>query len=294
MDCPHSARPGRTRRVTWLPVLLAWLLAVAGCGPLLLSSPQIQRLHAVDVVAPSTQVRAFHIDVERSHPETRVARDSSPASESAVAPRWRFTAVPIPEDGRMPAKTFITWRHPESPEHRAQEPGGFLSRGFERAPSTRLRLYRPGFQTVEILPWQRVDRIEWEPATDLAARERAIDELLCSSDADGSDAVSTDLEERAAELLLEPWEDALRTLGDRQPKNLPRHERLWPLAFGHLCPGTVSEDHRRALEFAAFEYERLADQPFAEGPQPEKLRDRVRAKSAWLRGLASGRKPPVP
>ena len=294
MPCPHNAHRGRIPRATWLPALLVWLLPLVGCGPLFLGSPEIHRFHAIDVVAPGTQVRAFRIDVEHGDPETGFPGASLSASEGNHADNWQLAAVAIPEDGRIPAKTFVTWHRRKAFEHWKRASGDPLSDRLRHEPDTRLRLYRPGFETIEIRPWHKTDRLRWMPATDLAAREKAIDDLLCTTDTEGSREVSSDIEGRASELLLGPWEDALGSVSDRRSRNLPRDERLWPLAFGHLRPGTASEDHRRALEFAAFEYERLADQEFSEGPQPDKIRARIRKKSVWLGELAAGKKPRDP
>jgi len=43
----------------------------------------------------------------------------------------------------------------------------------------RVRLYRPGFQTVEIEPWQSVAQVRWQ-AADWQSQEKAVDDLIAS------------------------------------------------------------------------------------------------------------------
>jgi hypothetical protein len=44
--------------------------------------------------------------------------------------------------------------------------------------ATRVRLYRPGYQLIELAPWESTDRLAWKPAKDWAEQEKAIDELV--------------------------------------------------------------------------------------------------------------------
>src|SRR6266436_5073668 len=41
-----------------------------------------------------------------------------------------------------------------------------------------LRIYRPGFELVEIHSWERGEQIAWKPATDIAAREETLHRLF--------------------------------------------------------------------------------------------------------------------
>jgi hypothetical protein len=45
-----------------------------------------------------------------------------------------------------------------------------------------LRLYRPGFDLVEIKSWESAREVIWTPAADLAAQEQALDNLFSQLD----------------------------------------------------------------------------------------------------------------
>jgi hypothetical protein len=49
--------------------------------------------------------------------------------------------------------------------------------------STRVRLYSPGFQLVELEPWDVIDKVQWKPAQNFGELEKAIDGLLLRPDA---------------------------------------------------------------------------------------------------------------
>jgi hypothetical protein len=101
----------------------------------------------------------------------------------------------------------------------------------------RVRLYRPGFQTVEIEPWQAVDRICWKAAADWQAQEKAVDELIASCHFDCC----------MVPVLVVPASPPERLLGSPPT--------LW---LSHLARGSSSEGQRQSLRFAAEEYERIA------------------------------------
>jgi hypothetical protein len=44
--------------------------------------------------------------------------------------------------------------------------------------SVALRLYRPGYDLVEIGSWEGTHRVEWKPTADLLGQEKAIDQLF--------------------------------------------------------------------------------------------------------------------
>jgi hypothetical protein len=53
-----------------------------------------------------------------------------------------------------------------------------LNYNVGRIHTTRLRLYRPGYELVELESWDSADKIAWKPTSDLIAQEKAIDALL--------------------------------------------------------------------------------------------------------------------
>jgi hypothetical protein len=83
-----------------------------------------------------------------------------------------------------------------------------------------VRLYRPGWQTIEVGSWELLAEPTWTAAADLAAQEQAVDRLVsCGT----------------------PSRPPIF-----QSKNV-------------LAPGSAGREHHDALLFAAAEYERLAE-----------------------------------
>jgi hypothetical protein len=56
--------------------------------------------------------------------------------------------------------------------------GGVLNYLTYTSHSVAVRLYRPGYDLVEIRSWQRVNRVAWKPTADLGIQENALDRLL--------------------------------------------------------------------------------------------------------------------
>jgi hypothetical protein len=102
----------------------------------------------------------------------------------------------------------------------------------------RVRLYRPGFQTVEIEPWQSVAQVRWQAACDWQSQEKAVDDLIASCHFD---------------CLILPASPAqcLPTSAGTEAMPVP----TW---LSHLACGSTSEGQRQSLRFAADEYERIA------------------------------------
>jgi hypothetical protein len=106
-----------------------------------------------------------------------------------------------------------------------------------------VRLYRPGFETVELTFWNGAKPMAWKPAASIEEQERAVDELL---------AFESGL--LIAEQQAEDW------------------------SFLLIPPGSRSREHRETLLFAAGEFERLSRTRCA----AETLR-RLLDKADWLR-----------
>jgi hypothetical protein len=97
----------------------------------------------------------------------------------------------------------------------------------------RVRLYRPGYQTVEIEPWQSVDQVRWQAAADWQSQEKAVDDLIGSCHFDCCILPSGPVEEMIASPPTVNW-------------------------LSHLACGSTVEGQRQSLRFAADEYERIA------------------------------------
>jgi len=83
-----------------------------------------------------------------------------------------ITPIELETDGRLPAQTRL------SVEHGKYVVGVTLNYNAGWVHTVRVRLYRPGYQLVELPAWSPIESVHWEPATDWAAQERAIDDLL--------------------------------------------------------------------------------------------------------------------
>jgi hypothetical protein len=116
--------------------------------------------------------------------------------------------------------------------------------------SIALRLYRAGFETIELKPGQPTSELQWQPATTLAAQEKAVDDLLGVSP-------------------LERVDPKVSTLQRR------------------LEPGMKSAAHHDALLFAAREYERIARAVSPELQEPV-ARARLIDKANRLKLMAKG------
>jgi len=116
--------------------------------------------------------------------------------------------------------------------------------------SVLLRLYRPGYELVEIDFWWAKSEIEWKKASGVAEQEKAIDGLLYV---------------RAPYYGVE--ED--------------------DYSFPGLATGSTTEGHRKALLFAASEYERLAAHLQAGREDTEQSGKRLLDKAGALKELAA-------
>jgi hypothetical protein len=121
----------------------------------------------------------------------------------------------------------------------------------------KVRLYRPGWQTVEIQSWQREGRAQWREAPDLAAQEKALDDLAST------------------------WETESFVTKGRYKSGRPEDAAL----FQRLAPGSASRAHKKALLFAASEYDRLTK--VAEANRDGAGRDRLAEKAKALQELAA-------
>jgi hypothetical protein len=135
-----------------------------------------------------------------------------------------------------------------------------LSYGNLKHHTVRVRLYRPGCETVEVDSWDLPHQVTWTGVADLAGEEKGVDDLM------------TARQDRWREMMVRQ---------DREAPQGPDAERL----FGGLAPGSKSPEHRKALLFAAAEYQRLAKRA-REDPASQAIRPRLEQKAAWLREQA--------
>ena len=125
-----------------------------------------------------------------------------------------------------------------------------------------LRLYRPGCELLEVRTVDKQTPLDWRPVQDFAAQERAVDGL-------------TALPADAGAATPDDW-----------------WTRSQPIDENPLQAGGVSLAQREALQFASSQYERLARDPQLDRYDQQPARDRLRAKSAWLRRHADAKTTP--
>jgi hypothetical protein len=109
------------------------------------------------------EVRAFRIDITK--PTADMSVFVGPVYE-------RLSEIPATNTDEIPAqiKPSVTY--------------GFVVIGIalnyltHTSHSMALRLYRPGYELVEVKPWERVNRVAWKSAPDLEVQEKTLDTLL--------------------------------------------------------------------------------------------------------------------
>jgi hypothetical protein len=118
-------------------------------------------------------------------------------------------------------------------------------------PTMRVRLYRRGYETVQIGPWDWRQKVDWKPAVTLEAREKAVDDLISTKE-------TNDL------IQINPavWSNARADYGLGAPR---------------------TDVQRDALLFVAGEYERLADAALFHSAE---ITGRLRDKARQLREVA--------
>lgn len=215
------------------------LLLLTGCMPLGYVFPTVSYVRPAKVGAARDQVRAFRVDVT----------DDNNCMEIPEHDRYVLTALPLNGDGSFEPQMKV-----------AADYGWFLDGvaiiwGSCRHHTVLVRLYRPGYQTLELTSWRNDDRLRWTPATTLQEQEQAVDDLVSTWWTS-----PTHLQTQYAAQGFEP----------------PRE----PIVFRYLAPGSTSDEHRETLCFAAREYERLL-----RSADDEEQRSRLQAKAKALRQL---------
>lgn len=231
-QCPPRARiAGRACGV--------FALFVTGCMPLGYAFPTVSYVRPATVGAARDQVHAFRVDVT----------DDENCMEIPEQDRYVLTQLPLNGDGSFEPQTKI-----------AASYGWFLDGvaiiwGSCRHHTVLVRLYRPGYQTLELISWRNNERLHWTPAATLQEQEQAIDDLVSTWWTSPAS-----LQTRYAAQGFEPPRD--------------------PMVFRYLAPGSTSDEHREALCFAAREYERLL-----RTASDEEQHSRLQAKAKSLRQL---------
>jgi hypothetical protein len=246
----------------WL-MLLFLLPQCTGC--LAYAHPSVIYTPEQPLPTPNGSEHAFRVDVDRTE------RKPAPTSSE-----YTLMRIPLTANGIIPSQLEI------APTTGIYNPFGIgETKEHERSSYTMLvRVYRPAFRTIEIKAWDKTRELQWVAAPDLAAQERAIDDLLVDPALPvdhnmGSGPIRAKTLEEAAQLGQLTWWE---------------HKELKSPPLG-LQPGSVASSQRSALEFAASEYQRLANGPAASSQNMQAVRERLQQKAIWLRRYAE--QPPV-
>ena len=216
---------------------------LAGCIPFV----PIYYAYPTMTFVPGTNVGAEHEEV---HAFRVVIADEISCPEYMKPGSYRLGELPIKASGEVPGQlsmnvdTGFVWNCIA------------LSYDEQTCHTVRIRLYRPGYDLVEITSEDTRGKIKWEKAGSAVRQEKAVDQLLAPT------ADST-------------WAQA----------NRDRPDNHW--GFDQLDPGSKNQGHRKALVFAAEQYERIAELA-GEQMGAQAVATRCKAKAKWLRARAEG------
>jgi hypothetical protein len=231
------------RNVVRLGVASAFAVACAlqaGCIPY--AYPNLMSVPAVRLDATLEPITAFRVEVKGQVADLGSSTDDYALSRIDCGPGER---LPAQSDFSLEYGFYVV--------------GGALEYPVHWGKTLLVRLYRPGFETVELREGEEA-KVGWMPALDLAAKERAIDDLL-------------------AEPAYSSFAQARRRSAREQAGGAAPAESV-PQS---LPPGSRSAAHHAALVFTASEYDRL----IVTAKPPEADAERLRKKAAAVRARAA-------
>ncbi len=219
--------------------MLVALLSTQLTGCLYYAYPTLAYTPEVAVPNPDGGAHAFRVDVDRTK------RESMPTAQD-----YSLSRIPVDSRGKIPSQLEL------ASAMGVLNPFGVVegAKHEETKYTMLVRLYRPGYRTMEVRAWDKSRDFQWLPAPTLVDQERAIDDLLAPID---SDPKAT-------------WWD----LKDQKSPGLG------------LQPGANRATQRQTLLFAAGEYQRLASSAPAMTPTSAPHRERLQQKAIWLRRYA--------
>lgn len=242
------------RRIGMLTLIacLSLCLTQSGCVPVYYAYPKVAYVPPLHLEKTPDTIHAFRVDIA----DDDGCIEFNLGYRERDRDRYVLSTVPLSDSGRLPsqAKISLDW--------------GFIWNCIaliydgHTVHTVRVRLYRPGWQTVEVKSWEQVDALKWKEAPSLVEQEKAIDDL-----------VST-------------WEtDYLNRFAQSSSSESHPRPPAGVALFRGLAPGSESAKHRQVLLFAAGEYERLA--AFTDSSETGKLlHTRLNEKANMLRELA--------
>jgi hypothetical protein len=239
-------------RTLWRPFFLGWVgvvcLSLPACMEFPVCIPELNYVASVDLGATGGEVHAFRVDVTE---KTVVNIDQNLKSAGGGVAYYELTPLTLSTGGATSLQWELNCAY------------GWRCIGFWdywptlTTHSVAVRLYRRGFETAEVRPGQKMSD-DWIKAVDLAAKEKAIDDLLGVSPLECTSPLQT-----------------VKGTGSHSPPALEL--------------GTKSTGHQKALLFAAGEFEWLASQLSDVDWAEEVIRHRLLDKARRLRNLARGK-----
>jgi hypothetical protein len=236
----------------WL-ILLALLPNCTGC--LCYAYPTIAYTPELPVDNHDNAAYVFRVDVDRT--------ERTPGTAST---QYTLMQIPLDRFGVVPSQLEVApaagiW----NPFHLGD------AKELEHSTYTLLiRCYKAGCQTMEVQAWDRTKPLQWLPARDLSAQEKAIDDLL----ADPAAPINGHSPAPGGYFHTVPTLTSWWEMKDQKNPQLG------------LQPGSASVEQRKTLIFASTEYQRLANGPLAAGTQMQAARERLQQKAIWLRRFA--------
>jgi len=147
---------------------------LTGCVFPYCAYPKLDYTPAVRLAAPKDEVHAFRVDVDKPTADLGVFKE--PVHE-------RLTELSVTNTDEIPAQVKPSFTHG------LVIIGVALNYLTHHSHTLALRVYRPGYELVEVKSWQRENRVVWKPAATLDAQEQALDSLFPPTRIDyGSDA----------------------------------------------------------------------------------------------------------
>jgi len=225
-------KPGR-RLLLCVSVLIASVVLASGCL-IPYSYPKLSYLPGVEQGPELADCHVFRVDCLVHETDNRGDNGE-----------YTLTEVPRALDGHIPSQAL--W----SLENKSVVVG-IISANYEvgLVHRSQLRLYRPGYELVELESRDSAAKVQWRPVTNWADQERTIDRLLNGPPTDTSLRAKEFWEERGTEF-----------------RQLPK-------------VANYSSAETRPLLFAATEYERVGKS--AATPADA---DRLKRKAAEIRGV---------
>lgn len=153
------------------PILLACLMCLPLLGGCILPyvGPSIAYTPRLKLEAPRDEVRAFRVDITlRQFIPFRHDEITAMLSKSFAE---SLSEVLISYEDEVPVQLKASVQH-------GVVVVGLFNGVSRNRDSVALRLYRPGYDLVEIGSWEGANRVEWKPAVDVSAQEKAIDRLF--------------------------------------------------------------------------------------------------------------------